>query len=118
MNKLFLVFTLITLIGIFYYLTKIKKEINNAMSAIDNLKSAVDSNAATAADGFAAIGSALEELATDIQNLPQNADVEAEAVRLSGVTNSIAEHTAAFAQQIRDAVATPPVDPPADAPSE
>jgi len=78
------------------------------MSAIDELRAAVDANSTTAADGFAAIASALAELATDIENLPQNEDVSAEATRLSGVTSTIATATTAFAQQIRDAIATPP----------
>lgn len=78
------------------------------MSAIDELRAAVENNATTAAGGFAAIGSALQELATDIANLPQNSDVQAEAARLTEVTNTIASQTAAFSQQIRDALPTPP----------
>lgn len=78
------------------------------MSAIEDLQNAVTNVNTNVSDGFAAITSALAELATDIANLPQNADVEAEAARLSGIAQTISDSTATFAQTIRDAIPTPP----------
>jgi phage-related protein len=87
-------------------LSKIKRRLDTIMGAIENLRSAVDSVGSNTSAGFSAIQSAMEELATDIANLPQNADVEAEAQRLSAAAQTIADGTAQFAQNIRDAIPT------------
>lgn len=82
------------------------------MSAIENLQTAVTDNATATADGFAAVNSAMEELASDIQNLPQAADVQAEAERLAANTEVIRNATATLAQAVRDAIPTAPVEQP------
>jgi len=78
------------------------------MSSIENLQNAVNAVGTSVTDGFAAITAAMDELATDIENLPQNADIDAEAARLSGIATTISTSTATFAQSIRDALPTPP----------
>ena len=77
------------------------------MSAIDNLRASVDAVNTSATDGFAAIQSAMTELATDITNLPQNADVQTEADRLAASATAIGTAAGTFAQAIRDAIPTP-----------
>lgn len=84
----------------------IPQELKKIMSAIDNLKDAVSGIETNVNDGFSAIQAAMQELATDIQNLPTNSDVEAEAARLSGIATAIADGTASFAQSIKDAIPT------------
>jgi N-acetylglucosamine kinase-like BadF-type ATPase len=89
----------------------IRREI---MNALETLQNAVTDQSVAVAEGFEAIGSALTELASDVANLPANADVETEAARLSQNTETIRNLTAQFAQQVRDAIPTAPVDPPVD----
>jgi len=89
------------------------------MGAIDNLRSAVDANTAASTQGFEAIGSAMQELASDIQALPQAADVQAEADRLSANATTISEAFNDASQQIRDALPTAsPNEPAPEVPAE
>ena len=90
----------------------INRRVKTVMNAIDRLNVALDQVGSESAAGFEAIGSALTELAEDIANIPSNENVDAAATRASGIAQQIAERTAAFAQQIRDAIPTPVVEDP------
>jgi methyl-accepting chemotaxis protein len=100
---------------------EILRRLENIMSAIDDLRTqvlAVETNTASLATGLVALNDAMQELATDLANLPQNADVAAEAVRLAGSASAIGNAGTTLvgvAQAIRDAVPTP--TPPADNPA-
>ena len=91
---------------------QIIRKLEEIMSAIEDLRNAVNTVETSQQAGFEAVSSALAELATDIENLPQNADVAAEASRLSGIATTISEASATFAQTIRDAVPTPETPTP------
>ena len=94
-------------------ISELKGEI---MSAIDTLKTAVDQDIAASTAGFDAIGSAMQELSSDIANLPQAADVEAEAARLSQNAATITDAFNTAAQSIRDALPTEPAPTPEPTP--
>jgi hypothetical protein len=83
------------------------KEYKISMSeAVDRLKAAVNADITANQDGFTAFEDALKELASDIADLPDADDVDAEATRLSENTTKIQEAFATAAQQIRDAIPT------------
>lgn len=82
------------------------------MGAIDTLRTAVNTLNTTAADGFSAMESAFAELASDIAGIPANADVEAEAARVSATAADLGTLSAAFAQRLRDAIPTAPPEEP------
>lgn len=88
--------------------TAILNKLEEMMGAIDNLKTAVDNDIAASQAGFEAIGSAMQELADDIQKLPQAADVQAEADRLSTNAQTITDAFTSASQAIRDALPTEP----------
>lgn len=82
---------------------ELKKEI---MSATERLTAAVNDVNTSVSEGFTKLGEAMEELATDISNLPDAYDVDAEAERLSETANTIREATATFATAIKAALPT------------
>jgi len=84
------------------------KEFNKLVSAIDDLRDAIDDVENVTTTGFAALVAALEELADDIDDLPNNDDVEAEAERLASITRELATGMTVVSQAIRDAVPTEP----------
>lgn len=91
----------------------IEQKLEEIMSAIDNLRNAISGVETNVADGFTALQGAVDELASDIANLPANKDVEAEAARLSNVAANISSGIATFSQGIRDAIPTETVPNPA-----
>lgn len=93
--------------------SRIERRLINIMSEIENLRSAVDANIQANAQGFEAIGSALQELTTDIQNLPQATDIQAEADRLAANAQTITNAFTDASQQIRDALPTEQAATPA-----
>lgn len=97
---------------------EIKEILNTIMSAIENLRTAVNNVQTTATDGFAAMELAFTELATDIGAIPASQDVDAEAARLSGVATALGASAASFSQRLRDALPTAPATDPLPPPDE
>lgn len=102
-------------------LIKINRRLGTIMSALDNLRTAVNNVHTTFEQGQVANEEAFAELASDIANIPSNADVQAEADRVAALATAIGAANVAFAQRIKDALPTaspteplPPVETPVE----
>jgi len=83
------------------------KEYSEDMSqAIDNLKTAVDSDLDVDTQGLTDMNSAFDELVTDLQGLPNADDVNTQAGRVAANASTMRDAFAAFSTKLRDLVPT------------
>lgn len=94
-------------------LVRIDQLEEKVMTAIDNLKTAVDNDQAATTTGIQTVADALTELASDVQALNDKIasgvnpeQVQAEADRIAGNTKTISDAFNSVAQQVKDAIPT------------